>query len=637
MPDITVYHLNLENRSARISPLWFGHNLEHTRSCVWQGISAQLVRNRKFHGIPQRNGVASGWYPIGPEQTHFALEERGAYTARFDPQSWRRRKETLCQRICSVTEDTSSGIGQAQLPVVGGRNYEVRVALRSDRTVTATVRLVDHGTSLVNCETFLEVEGGDWREFSFTWELPQGHGEVDLEIRFEQTAKFYVGSVSLLPADNFHGLRSDVVDLLREIGCPVLRWPGGNFAGDYRWQDGLLPVDRRSPLAAHMPIETLGHTGGYDCHEIGTDEFIALCRTIDAEPYFTINPTWEGPEVAAAWVEYCNGSVDTKWGGMRADRGHPEPYSVKYWSLGNEFGQSHMEGPSAPSDYARHLRPHAEAMKAVDASIELVASGDWRHDEWYTDCLTDLGDAMDHVSHHHYTGGESPAHMEDYVGAGALEDFRAVTTTANCVILPELKRVHDKLRVHEPAGRRIGITFDEWNVWHAWHRVPGVVEGIHHASMLNMLCREADQLGLSIGCFFEPVNEGAILVEPDRAYLPAAGKVFSLFKAHHGNTRLELGRQEPQADVDGTASLDEQTGQVVLTVVNRNPQEQRRIRLILPDNRWKARGTLLSSENFLPASDFNESGVTFESCEEGLELDLPPHSIARFTASSSSV
>lgn len=630
-----VFNIDPAKTQGSISPLLFGHNLEHTRSCIWQGLSAELVQNRKFFGKPQRNGVALDWYAIGPRQTFFSIEGVNTYTMRFSADVWHRSNELGCQQIYNFTEGVVCGIGQENLPLQAGKPYDIRLALRVDRRITATIRVVSQNLDQTCFETTCVVEPSDWREYSFHFQALEGYPKARLEITFDQVGNLYIGAVSLLPAENFLGMRSDVVALLKEIGCSILRWPGGNFAGDYRWRDGLLPVDRRAPLSSFMQMETLPHTRGFDCHEIGIDQFISLCHEIGAEPFLTINPAWEGPEISAAWVEYCNGSTDTYWGRLRAERGHPEPYYVKYWSLGNELGYGHMEGPNAPAAYAKHLRPHAEAMRAVDPSIELVSSGvwagAWAKDGWYTDCLADLGDVVNHISHHHYTGVHSG--LGTFAGPLSDEEFQSVVTRPSKFIMEEIEQIRSRMNTYTPAGRMVGISFDEWNVWYAWYRIPGVIEGIHNASMLNVLCREAARLGVTIGCFFEPVNEGVILVEPDKAYLPAGGKVFPLIKSHMGNKLIELGTQDGLADVDVTASLDDKAGKIVVTLVNRSPRDDHRICLTRKNGSFvEPEGVCLSSPDFLPASDFEQSTLSISESEDVLEFTLPKNSVARIIA-----
>lgn len=99
----------------------------------------------------------------------------------------------------------------------------------------------------------------------------------------------------MLPKDHFHGMRRDVVEAMKDLGIKVLRWPGGNFAGEFNWMDGLLPADMRAPFQSYLGLETQPHTMGYDFSEMNTDDFIALCREIGAEPFITINPCWNTP------------------------------------------------------------------------------------------------------------------------------------------------------------------------------------------------------------------------------------------------------------------------------------------------------------------------------------------------------
>ena len=621
------FEIDVKKTGGVISPLWFGHNLEHTRSAVWRGLSAQLIRNRKFAGKPERTGQAIEWYRVGPAETWFLLDSEDTYTAHYDPADHRRRwNEVLCQRMESFRAGTPSGIGQHGIPLFGGREYEARLVLRSEVELPVCVRFAGHDPRKTHFETTLDVKPGDWREFSFTFPAPVTDEHARLEITFDRAARLAIGAVSLLPADHFHGMRRDVVELLKDISVPILRWPGGNFAGDYRWQDGLLEVDKRGALSGYMQIETLPHTRGYDCHEIGTDEFIALCRELGAEPFISINLGRESAELAAGWVEYCNGAADTTWGKVRAEHGHPEPYNVKYWSLGNELGYGHMEGPNAPGEYAEKAAACARAMKDVDPDISLVSSGIWRGEAWYTDCLEPLAEHVDHIAYHYYT-----RRLKEHAGEEGRRNFRDVVT-GPAKVARDLREVRSKIDAHAGKGKSVGISFDEWNVWYAWYRIPGVVDGIHTASMLNMFCREAADLGMTIGCFFEPVNEGAIIVAAQGARLTPSGKVFALFKAHQNNTLVQLDAKDAEADVDAAASLDETSGELVVTLVNRSPDESRQAVLTFAnvDGLSVTEGVLLWAENFLPASTFVEEAldVTVKD-DDTFTVSLSKHSVAR--------
>ena len=614
----TTLSIDATKRQGVISPLLFGHNLEHTRNSMWQGLSAQLLRNRKFAGKPERTGNAMQWYRVGPRHVFLDHWSADAYTEHVDRRN-RRRNERFAQKIQSASTEVC-GIGQRDLPLLEGREYEMRLVLKADRHLSVQVRFAGQNGGPEYHIAQMEVPAGDWDTYTFRFVMPVADVAACVEITFTGSGTLIIGAVSLLPADHFHGMRRDVIELLKEIRVPVLRWPGGNFAGDFRWQDGLLPVDKRGPLMSYSPMETLPHSSGYDEHDVGIDEFMALCRETGAEAFISVNLGHEGPEEAAAWVEYCNGPPHSEWGSKRAARGQSEPYGVKYWSVGNEMGYGHMEGPNEPDSYAAKARETAQAMLTKDPNIILVLSGRYDKDnEWYTQCLEPMADIIHHVSDHYYTSS-----VASYLGEEGIAECRRLASEPDRVAA-RLSKIRGYINAHVP-NRDIGISFDEWNVWYGWYREPGVNEGIHTAAMLNMFVREALNIGMTLGCFFEPVNEGAIIVEPDRAWLTASGQVFALFAAHHNNASLQLDGWD--TDVDAAASIDAEQGRLVMTLVNRDPVDAREVTLRL--NHIHVSGTLLSADRFLPASRFEVNKLEIvRKGKEALTAVLPKHSVAK--------
>ena len=132
------------------------------------------------------------------------------------------------------------------------------------------------------------------------------------------------------PLTDAHGFRTDVLDAVRALQLPILRWPGGNFVSGYHWIDGVGPVDKR-PRKTELAWLT------EESNHFGTDEFIQYCRTLKTEPYICVNMGTGTLDEAQAWVEYCNGTGNTYWANLRRQNGHAEPYGVKYWGLGNEM------------------------------------------------------------------------------------------------------------------------------------------------------------------------------------------------------------------------------------------------------------------------------------------------------------
>ena len=217
------------------------------------------------------------------------------------------------------------------------KDYELGLWIKTERELGIIVRIVDDSGRQIHAEKVLKLVPGLWQNQTCTFKAPRTDPAARLEILFDGPGSLWLGAASLLPTDRFRGLRRDVVALLKEMSVPLLRWPGGNFTRDYHWQDGLLPVDQRPPIAITWH-ETQPFADNLDAHEIGTDDFLALCRELGAEPAITVNldPRMTSPGDAAAWVEYCNGPADSKWGKVRAVRGHPGSYHVRYWTLGNE-------------------------------------------------------------------------------------------------------------------------------------------------------------------------------------------------------------------------------------------------------------------------------------------------------------
>ena len=155
--------------------------------------------------------------------------------------------------------------------------------------------------------------------------------------------------------------------LTRRLQPTYMRWPGGWFVSDYHWRDGIGPIDKR-------PARLNRAWMAYTANDVGVDEFMQLCTKLNSEPYICVNVGTGTPEEAAALVEYVNGASGTKWGRVRAENGHPEPYGAKVWNVGNEEWLPTLGGTKG-SVYAKRFDAYAKAMRAVDPSIELVAVG----------------------------------------------------------------------------------------------------------------------------------------------------------------------------------------------------------------------------------------------------------------------
>lgn len=606
------------------SPFVFSHNLEHTRAAVNGGLSAQMIRNRKFAGKPSRSeGVASQWFGIGAK-TLFMMDSNGdnCYTRHICLDKMRRINELNSQVVQNLSEGQKSGIGQWGIALQSGKAYVMRTVTRVNRPVSLNVDLTDrYGKTVYATKSISLKPSEDWQIEEFELSSDAADNDGCIRYTFTEKAEVFFGALSMLPKDNFHGMRTDVVRDLKAIGPRMLRWPGGNFAGEYRWKDALLPVDQRGPLQAATEIETQPYTSGYDFHEIGIDDFIALCREVGAEPWLTINLAWSTPEESAEWVEYCNGSSDTKYGKIRAERGFEQPYNVLYWSLGNEMGYGHMEGPRGSKEYAALAEQHADAMLKVSPDLVLCSSGPYPNQDWADNSAGPLSSKVPYISLHNYSG---PAAWSGGGYRFTTEDD--ICKTYEAVVYSAEGNLDCALRMRkslDETGKVLHISFDEWNQWYAWYRPSCVCDGMFVARMMHIFLRETNPLDIPIVSYFQPVGEGAILITPTESRLTANGQMFALMKEHQD---AKLCTVTDDDDYSTVASIKGDT--LTVTLVNAQYDRERTFSFNLKGKLIK--NVLFSSEDVTAHTYFNESQLVVDYHKNHLCTTLPAHSVAIF-------
>jgi alpha-L-arabinofuranosidase len=385
------------------------------------------------------------------------------------------------------------------------------------------------------------------------------------------------------PLADARGFRTDVLDAVRALRLPILRWPGGNFVSGYHWRDGVGPKDqrpRRTELAWYAE----------ESNRFGTDEFIDYCRAIEAEPYICVNLGSGTMDEAQAWVEYCNGTGNTSWANLRRAHGRAAPHRVTYWGLGNEMYGSWQIGNLNAHDYVKKARAFAMVMKRTDPTIQLVSCGLNGWSEWDEIVLGGLAELVDFHSIHLYTGASD--HYTTVFSSHQAE--RAIRICAALI---------ERVRMLQRIAHPIGIAFDEWNVWYRTRshqdRVAGVEErydlsdALAIASYLNGFVRHCREV--RIANFAQLVNAIApIFTDPKRVFLQTiyhplrlyaermlpvaldvhvAGEVYELSSAQEG---ASVGRIHHVADLgpfqllDAAATCDDAGRRLALGVVNRD-------------------------------------------------------------------
>ncbi|MCU0916481.1 MAG: hypothetical protein MUC88_18235, partial [Planctomycetes bacterium] len=386
-------------RSAYPVPrLLTGKFCEHLYFNITNGMDAQILKNPTFSDYPFSTGQIS---PDGVATFHYGREEI-ARAIRGDAERWgwpaseidglvKSRNEAVASwwaKLDNVqaSPDTGQYGGRAQriavrqpgqglmqwtwLPLHRIRKYDVELWVRSpDLEALAVAFHAPDGE--VCARAVLGPVTGNWGKLSARLEIPASL-PADQAYRFtitaEQPGQLVLDRVLLLPADHINRADPDVIRFLKESRLPILRWPGGNFVSGYHWRDGVGPLEERPTLPNYA-------WGQQENNFFGTDEFIAFCRAVGCEPMICINAGNGTPREAAEWVEYCNGDLQTPMGKLRAAHGHPQPYHVKHWEIGNElWGDWQYHWTTAEGNVDRY-RQFLQPMLAADPTIRVYACG----------------------------------------------------------------------------------------------------------------------------------------------------------------------------------------------------------------------------------------------------------------------
>ena len=383
-----------------------------------------------------------------------------------------------------------------------------------------------------------------------------------------------------------NGLRKDVIDEIRQLGVPIVRYPGGNFVSGYNWLDGVGPKQDRPRVLdkAWNAINT---------NQFGTNEFMLWCKAVGCEPLMGLNLGTGTAEEAAALVEYCNVEKGTKWSDLRRKHGIADPYKVKHWCLGNEMDGPWQIGHMTATEYGLKAQDAARQMHYVDPSLQLIACGSSgpfmpTYLEWDREVLEQCYDYVDGLSLHRYFGNTT----EDT--GGDSSKFLAMNLSMEKQIA-ETVAVCDLVRGHKRSPKKLWLSFDEWNVWYRARsgdavngheqEAPHLLEEVYNledallvGGLVNSLIRNADRVKLA--CLAQlinviaPIMTNATGMFRQPIYYPyswalqlARGTVLNLLVDSPGYEVSGMG-QVPYLDVAGT--VNPQDGKISTFVLNRD-------------------------------------------------------------------
>ncbi len=404
------------------------------------------------------------------------------------------------------------------------------------------------------------------------------------------------------PLADANGFRKDVLAVVKDMGVPLIRYPGGNFVSGYNWLDGVGPSDKR-PTVLDRAWNTL------ESNQFGTNEFMEWCALAGTEPLMGFNLGTGTPEMAAALVEYCNVEKGTKWSDMRRQDGYEQPWNVKYWCMGNEMDGPWQMGHMPAVEYGRKARDSAHQIRAISPDAKLIACGSSNSNMptymvWDREVLEECYDLVDGISLHNYYGNTAA------LSGNSTPRYLAMNLDMERQI-HEIADVCDYVQGVLKSPKRLWLSFDEWNVWyrartgdavdgkrtvapHLLEEPYNLEDALLVGGFLNTLLRQSDRV--RVACLAQLVNVIAPLMTNETSvlrqtiYYPyawalkyARGRVLDLEVSSDTYPIRAAGLQADfaiDADIpylDVVATLDQAAGTASLLMLNRDLASEREL------------------------------------------------------------
>jgi alpha-L-arabinofuranosidase len=684
--------VNTQDRSAFTIPKFItGKFCEHLGNNIYNGMDAQILRNSTLADYPFWSGQASpdgvGTFLFDGEQIRREMrrqaERMGWPQDDLIPLAEGRDDGLACwwmregpRDAVQVSPDAGPSAGRAQrieckasgqgiaqwfyMPLHRTRQYEFDIFARSPNITSLHVNLYQKGLDRSEATASIKGLNPQWQWFHGKLELGMDESADALHrlsITADSPGQWVVSRIFLRPADHVHGADPDVVRFLRDSKLPLLRWPGGNFVSGYHWQDGVGPVEKRPTRANYA-------WGSVEPNTFGTDEFITFCREVGCKPMICINAGDGSPEEAARWVEYCNGPATSPMGALRAANGHPEPYNVKHWEVGNElWGRWQIHWTTA-SGYVDRYHQFAPALLAADPSIHLYACGApvfWGKN-WNGTLIAGAAHDMQTITDHPLIGGNVSSAtdpmdvyrdfmavpevletkwaslQQDMLRGGVKNPHLAVTELQ---MFAHLESVSDKnlpvrlTRENLVTPGTHGEALYDTMIYHAVVRLAPFVNLITHSATVN--------------------HGGGLRKEQEQVYANPCYFAQSAFAAFAGATPVNVDIKTPMimtplvlpelrnaskgctyGAVDVLAALSAD-GNLLLSIVHRGSERPTHLDIALKGFKAenKAEMTTLAADVPWAANSRKEPGKvkpvesTIDVSDDHLSLELPPFSVIR--------
>ncbi|MGA9658567.1 MAG: alpha-L-arabinofuranosidase, partial [Asticcacaulis sp.] len=522
------------------------------------------------------------WHPTGADDT-VMMDTKSPYVGTHSP-------------VITVSA-TPTGIWQSDL-AVAKKAYTGRIVVAADSGVNVIATLV-WGDGADMRQSVPVKTSAEWATVPLSFNCGADTDKARLEITGRGTGTFRVGAVSLMPADNMGGFRADMMAHLREMDCKIMRMPGGNFLSSYDWHYTIGDLDKRPPIMD--PV-----WNAVQPNDVGIDELLHMAQMINAEPYWCVSTGFDSPRSAAEQVEYINGAATTEWGAKRAANGHPEPWGVKYWDVGNEMYGHWQMGHIVPSQYYIKHNLFVDAMRAVDPTIYIAAPGGFADEmttgqgifiegqpqvaigsvrDWAYGMLKNCMGRFDALQTHAYP----PENKHYDLATGKLVDITQSLNVWSRGMAQRIQTMADCWEAYKKAfpvlnDGKIKVFFDEW----AYHFGADYKGCLAIASAFHEFYRHTD--------FIEAAGytmaTGWLNFTPTDSVISATGRVFQLYNQHFGTLPVAvtgtspvpapsypIGGDQPSVNtgsatwpVDVSAALTKDRKALIVSVVNANEE-----------------------------------------------------------------
>lgn len=555
--------IDTSRTGSPISKYIYGQFLEHGGDIVNTGVWSEMLVDRKFFypvaasaptpppmianvgGNPRfRRTPTRWWAPVGGADV-VTMDTNAPYTGDHSP-------------LVNLDSKEPHGFSQSGIAVRKGKSYIGRIVLAGSPDAAARITLI-WGKEAGDRQTIIiRSLSSAYRKFPLRYTAGADTDDATLEITGTGSGSFNVGTVSLMPADNVAGFRPEVIAALKQLRFGVLRFPGGNFVSAYEWRYGVGDIDKRPPI-----FDPVWHA--VQPNDVGTDEFLTLCRLLGVDPYITVNAGFGDAWSARELVEYTNGAVTTPMGEWRAQNGHPEPYHVEFWGIGNEpWGDYQMGAISLPQFELKH-NLFAKEMRKVDSSIKLIAggampdvmegadqarriNGQYVPDylsaaDWTGQMLLHCLDNIDMVSEHYYASGTEHTDLKLQKKVPIDPPLSLVEWQRAPAVQVRAKYEHYQeylKRIPALRAKPVPIAIDEWAYFggnrDGYKVVPAYAWAFHE------MFRHSDVFQMGASTF------ATAMISENRteAILNPTGMLFKMYRDHFGTIPVEVTGDSPQ-------------------------------------------------------------------------------------------